>query len=68
LLCGGRAFSKSCYAPTVLLYSLLAAKLSQLEVFGAMVCVYTDDALEEAIACGSAAWGLIAEYLGISSG
>jgi hypothetical protein len=35
----------------VLLYSLLAAKLSQLEVFGPMVCVYT----YEAIARGSAA-------------
>ena len=67
MLCGGRAFSKSCYAPTVLLYSLLAAKLSQLEVFGPMVCVYTSDALDEAIGRGSAAWGLIAEYLGISS-
>jgi acyl-CoA reductase-like NAD-dependent aldehyde dehydrogenase len=67
LLCGGRAFSKSCYAPTVLRYSLLAAKLSQLEVFGPMVCVYTSDALDEAIGRGSAAWGLIAEYLGISS-
>jgi acyl-CoA reductase-like NAD-dependent aldehyde dehydrogenase len=56
LLCAGRAFSKSCYAPTVLLYSLLAANLSQLEVFGPMVCVYTYDALDEAIARGSAAW------------
>jgi hypothetical protein len=51
----------------VLRYLLLAAKLSQLEVFGPMVCVYTYDALDEAIARGSAAWGLIAEYLGISS-
>jgi acyl-CoA reductase-like NAD-dependent aldehyde dehydrogenase len=50
LICGGRALSGSCYAPTVLLNPPADCKLSQLEVFGPVVCVYTYDALDEAIA------------------
>ena len=38
------------YAPTVLLNPPADCKLSQLEVFGPVVCVYTYDALDEAIA------------------
>jgi len=49
LLCGGRALSESCYAPTVLLDPPADCKLSQLEVFGPVVCVYTYDDLDEAI-------------------
>lgn len=49
LLCGGRALSDSCYAPTVLLDPPADCKLSQLEVFGPVVCVYTYDELDEAI-------------------
>ena len=45
LLCGGRALSESCYAPTVLLDPPADCKLSRLEVFGPVVCVYTYDAL-----------------------
>jgi acyl-CoA reductase-like NAD-dependent aldehyde dehydrogenase len=50
LICGGRALSRSCYAPTVLLNPPADCKLSQLEVFGPVVCVYTYDVLDEAIA------------------
>ena len=49
LLCGGRALSESCYAPTVLLDPPADCKLSQLEVFGPVVCVNTYDDLDEAI-------------------
>ncbi|MBV8290452.1 MAG: aldehyde dehydrogenase family protein [Mycobacterium sp.] len=49
LICGGRALSESCYAPTVLLDPPNDCKLSQLEVFGPVVCVYTYDGLDEAI-------------------
>lgn len=49
LLCGGRALSESCYAPTVLLDPPADCKLSQLEVFGPVVCVYIYDDLDEAI-------------------
>jgi acyl-CoA reductase-like NAD-dependent aldehyde dehydrogenase len=49
LLCGGQALSESCYAPTVLLDPPVDCKLSHLEVFGPVVCVYTYDALDEAI-------------------
>ena len=49
LLCGGRVLSESCYAPTVLLDPPADCKLSQLEVFGPVVCVYTYDVLDEAI-------------------
>jgi acyl-CoA reductase-like NAD-dependent aldehyde dehydrogenase len=49
LLCGGRALSESCYAPTVLLDPPADCKLSRQEVFGPVVCVYTCNALDEAI-------------------
>jgi acyl-CoA reductase-like NAD-dependent aldehyde dehydrogenase len=49
LLCGGRALSDSCYEPTVLLDPPADCSLSQREVFGPVVCVYTYDTLDEAI-------------------
>ena len=49
LICGGRALSDSCYAPTVLLDPPADCKLSRLEVFGPVVCVYPYDGLDEAI-------------------
>ena len=49
LLCGGRALSDSCYAPTVLLDPPADCNLSQREVFGPVVCVYPYDGLDEAI-------------------
>jgi len=50
LLCGGGAISESCYAPTVLLDPPADARVTTHEVFGPVVCVYTVDGLDEAIA------------------
>ena len=49
LLCGGRKNSDSCYAPTVLLNPPRDAKVSELEVFGPVVCVYGYDDVNDAI-------------------
>ena len=49
LICGGRTLLQSCYAPTVLLDPPADCKLSRLEVFGPVICVYSYDALDEAI-------------------
>lgn len=54
LLCGGKALSKSCYAPTVILDPPVDAKVSQLEIFGPVVCVYSYDTLDEAITAANA--------------
>jgi len=54
LLCGGEVLSESCYAPTVLLDPPQDAKVSQLEVFGPVVCVYSYDEIDEAIARANA--------------
>ena len=50
LLCGGKRLSESCYAPTVLLNPPEDSKISTLEVFGPVICVYAYDALDDAIA------------------
>ena len=49
ILCGGKRISASCYAPTVLFNPPNDAKLSQLEVFGPVVCVYSFTDKEDAI-------------------
>jgi len=54
LLCGGEVLSESCYAPTVLLDPPQDAKVSQLEIFGPVVCVYSYDEIDEAIARANA--------------
>lgn len=50
LLCGGRAISKSCYAPTVLFDPPAESRVSTSEIFGPVVCVYPFDKIEDAIA------------------
>ena len=50
LLSGGRAISSSCYAPTVLFDPPVDSRVSTLEIFAPVVCVYTFDDLDEAIA------------------
>jgi acyl-CoA reductase-like NAD-dependent aldehyde dehydrogenase len=50
LMCGGRAMSASCYAPTVLLDPPDDARVMTEEVFGPVVCVASCDTLDEAIA------------------
>jgi acyl-CoA reductase-like NAD-dependent aldehyde dehydrogenase len=50
LLCGGRAISASCYAPTVLLDPPDDTRVMSDEVFGPVVCVASYDHLDDAIA------------------
>ena len=49
LLCGGKRISDSCYEPTILLNPPLDAKVSTLEIFGPVVCVYSFINREKAI-------------------
>ena len=49
LLCGGRKCMVTCYQPTVLLNPSEDSKVSKLEVFGPVVCLYTYNKLQEAI-------------------
>jgi acyl-CoA reductase-like NAD-dependent aldehyde dehydrogenase len=49
LLCGGKRISDACYEPTVLLNPPLDAKISMLEIFGPVVCVYSYSDREKAI-------------------
>jgi acyl-CoA reductase-like NAD-dependent aldehyde dehydrogenase len=50
LLSGGQPLSPTCYAATVLLDPPADAEVSTQEVFGPVVCVYTVDSIDEAIA------------------
>lgn len=49
LLCGGKKISDSCYEPTVLLNPPQHAKVSSMEIFGPVVCVYGYDDVDAAI-------------------
>ena len=49
VLCGGKRISDTCYACTVLYDPPRDAKVSTLEVFGPVVCVYPYDDIDEAI-------------------
>jgi acyl-CoA reductase-like NAD-dependent aldehyde dehydrogenase len=49
VLCGGKAISETFYEPTVILEPPPDSKLSTMEVFGPVVCVYAYDKLDEAI-------------------
>ena len=53
-MCGGRAISASCYAPTVLLDPPLETRVMAEEVFGPVVCVSPFDELDDAIARANA--------------
>jgi acyl-CoA reductase-like NAD-dependent aldehyde dehydrogenase len=53
LLCGGKVTQESCYEPTILLNPPSDAKVSTLEVFGPVVCIYTYDDIEEAYAAAN---------------
>ena len=41
LLCGGKRISDTCYEPTILLNPPANAKVSTLEIFGPVVCIYS---------------------------
>jgi len=49
LLCGGKRISDTCYMPTVLFEPPADARVSTLEIFGPVVCVYAYDDIENAI-------------------
>ncbi|MEJ7585943.1 MAG: aldehyde dehydrogenase family protein [Ferruginibacter sp.] len=49
LLCGGKRISATCYEPTVLLNPAADARVSNLEIFGPVVCIYPYDNLQTAI-------------------
>jgi len=53
-LCGGKVLPNNCYAPTVLLGPPKDAKVSTMEIFGPVVCVYGYDDLDEAVAQANA--------------
>ena len=46
---GGEPLSETCYSPTVLLDPPADAKVSTLEIFGPVVCVYTCDDMDSAL-------------------
>lgn len=50
ILCGGTRLSATCYAPTVILNPPEDALVSQLEIFGPVVCVYSYSDKSDAIA------------------
>jgi acyl-CoA reductase-like NAD-dependent aldehyde dehydrogenase len=49
ILCGGNKISNTCYEPTVVLNPSKDSKLSTLEVFGPVVCLYTYTDIDDAI-------------------
>lgn len=49
LLCGGEKLSKSTYACTVLLNPNKNSKVSRLEIFGPVICIYEFDDIDDAI-------------------
>ncbi len=49
LLCGGKALTKTCYAPTVLLNPPENSLVSTQEIFGPVICVYEYAERQEAI-------------------
>ena len=50
LLCGGKKLSDSCYECTVILNPPDTATISQKEVFGPVICIYSYSDITEAIA------------------
>jgi acyl-CoA reductase-like NAD-dependent aldehyde dehydrogenase len=54
LLCGGKKISDTCYAPTVLLDPPVDARVSTMEIFGPVVCVYAYDELDDAVSQSNA--------------
>ncbi|MCZ6856424.1 MAG: aldehyde dehydrogenase family protein, partial [Gemmatimonadetes bacterium] len=49
LLCGGNKISDTCYAPTVLLNPPGDVRVSTMEIFGPVVCVYAYDNVDAAV-------------------
>jgi acyl-CoA reductase-like NAD-dependent aldehyde dehydrogenase len=49
LLCGGSKISDTCYAPTVLLNPPNDVRVSTMEIFGPVVCVYGYESIDAAV-------------------
>ena len=49
IICGGKRISDSCYEPTVILNPAEDNNVSQFEIFGPVVCVYSYKTIDEAI-------------------
>ncbi|MBE89826.1 MAG: aldehyde dehydrogenase [Rhodospirillaceae bacterium] len=49
LVSGGNRLSESCYEPTVLYNPPAEAKVSQMEIFGPVVCIYPTETMEEGV-------------------
>jgi len=49
MLCGGKKISDTCYAPTVLLNPPIDVRVSTMEIFGPVVCVYDYDDIAAAV-------------------
>jgi len=49
LICGGTTIGEQCYAPTILLNPSVDSEVSQKEIFGPVVCVYTYSSIDDAI-------------------
>lgn len=49
ILCGGSAISESLYSPTVLLNPSLKSKVSNIEIFGPVICLYKYTSLENVV-------------------
>ncbi|XOV81469.1 MAG: aldehyde dehydrogenase family protein [bacterium] len=54
LACGGSRINARLFAPTVLVNPALSSKVSREEIFGPVVCVYSFDQIEDAIAQANA--------------
>jgi acyl-CoA reductase-like NAD-dependent aldehyde dehydrogenase len=54
VLCGGEPLSERAYEPTVLLNPGDDCKVSTAEIFGPVVCIYTYDDMDDAIARANA--------------
>jgi len=49
LVCGGKKLSETCYAPTVLLNPQEDVRVSTMEIFGPVVCVYAYNDIDDAV-------------------
>jgi len=49
LLCGGKKLANNCYAPTVLLNAPDSVRVSSMEIFGPVVCVWAYDTIDAAV-------------------
>lgn len=54
LLCGGKRISTTCFEPTILLNPSKKSKVSNQEIFGPVICIYTYKNTDEAIAQANA--------------